>query len=135
MVDRITKEKRSAIMSAIRSTNTRPEIALRSELWRNGFRFRVYFGPEKIDVAFPSRKVAIFVDGCFWHGCPIHFRFPKSRKAYWHPKLKRNMKRDEEIASQLRTKGWKVLRFWEHELKKMDGVIEKIRLALESDVL
>ena len=87
MVDRISKEKRSKIMSAIRSKNTKPEIILRKAFWKKVLRFRVQYGKEKIDIAFPSKKIAVFVDGCFWHLCPLHSHFPKSNKEYWLPKL------------------------------------------------
>lgn len=117
-------------MAAIRSKNTKPELALRRALWRRGLRFRVYYGKEKIDIAFPSKKVAIFVDGCFWHGCPIHSHLPKSHKNYWHPKLKRNLERDQAKNQRLKTEGWKVLRFWEHELTNMELVLSKIADAL-----
>jgi DNA mismatch endonuclease (patch repair protein) len=75
-------------MSAIRSENTKPEIALRRALWARGWRYRKHYGKEKIDIAFPSKKLAIFLDGCFWHGCPLHSHLPKSHKEYWHLKLK-----------------------------------------------
>jgi DNA mismatch endonuclease (patch repair protein) len=131
MVDRISKEKRSKIMSSIRSENTTPEITLRRALWAKGLRFRIYYGKEKIDIAFPSKKVAIFVDGCFWHGCPIHSHLPKSHKDYWHPKLKRNIERDKAKNSRLERDGWKVLRFWEHELTNTEEVARKIQNALK----
>lgn len=130
MVDRISKEKRSKVMSAIRSENTRPEIILRKALWAEGLRFRIYYGKEKIDIAFPSRKLAIFVDGCFWHGCPIHSHLPKSHEDYWHPKLKKNVERDRAKNKRLEVEGWKVLRFWEHELEELEKVIDKIHLEL-----
>jgi DNA mismatch endonuclease (patch repair protein) len=130
MVDRISKEKRSKIMSAIRSENTKPEIVLRKALWAKGLRFRIYYGKEKIDIAFPSKKLAIFVDGCFWHGCPIHSHLPKSHKEYWHPKLQRNIERDKAKNRRLERDGWKVLRFWEHELKEIEKVVDKIQDSL-----
>jgi len=82
--------------------------------------------PKKV-IDFPSKKVAVFVDGCFWHSCPIHSRLPKSREDYWHPKLKRNIKRDKAKNRRLERDGWKVLRFWGHELKKIDEVAKKIQ--------
>jgi DNA mismatch endonuclease (patch repair protein) len=118
-------------MSAIRSENTKPEIVLRKALWAKGLRFRVYYGKEKIDIAFPSKRLAIFVDGCFWHGCPIHSHLPKSHKDYWHPKLKRNIERDKAKNSRLERDGWKVLRFWEHELTNTEEVARKIQNALK----
>jgi len=130
-VDRVQKEKRSKIMAAIRSTNTKPELVLRRALWREGLRFRVYYGKEKIDIACPSKKLAIFVDGCFWHGCPIHSHLPKSHQDYWHPKLKRNIERDRAKNKRLHANGWKVLRFWEHDLSEPEEVLNTIRLAVE----
>jgi DNA mismatch endonuclease (patch repair protein) len=114
-------------MSAIRSENTKPEIALRKALWARGLRFRIHYGKEKIDIAFPSQKVAIFVDGCFWHGCPIHSHIPKSNREYWLPKLRRNMERDKSKQDRLGLQGWKVMRFWEHELSDVDIVLQKIQ--------
>jgi DNA mismatch endonuclease (patch repair protein) len=117
-------------MSAIRSENTKPEIALRKALWAKGLRFRKYYGKEKIDIAFPSKKLAIFIDGCFWHGCPVHSHFPKSNKKYWVPKLRKNIERDLKKNKRLESDGWKVLRFWEHELKDTNYVICKIINAM-----
>ena len=131
MVDRISKEKRSKIMSAIRSKNTKPEVLLRKALWAKGLRFRIHYGKEKIDIAFPSKKLAIFVDGCFWHGCPIHSHLPKSHKDYWHPKLRRNIERDKAKNERLESEGWTVLRFWEHDLTEVSNVISEIENALE----
>jgi len=130
-LDRITKEQRSKIMSAIRSKNTKPEIVLRKALWERDLRFRIYYCKEKIDIAFPSKKVAIFVDGCFWHGCPIHSRLPRSNEEYWHPKLKKNIERDKEKTKRLEADGWQVLRFWEHELREIENVLAKIHLSLK----
>src|SRR4030067_788580 len=112
MVDRISREKRSKIMSAIRSKNTKSEILLRKALFAKRLRFRIHYGKEKIDVAFPSKRTAVFVDGCFWHGCPLHSHVPKSNKEYWLPKLKKNIERDREKTERLQTEGWKVLRVW-----------------------
>lgn len=118
-------------MSAIRSENTKPEIILRKALWAKGLRFRVHYGKEKIDIAFPSRKLALFVDGCFWHGCPIHSHLPKSHENYWHPKLKKNIERDQAKNKRLEAEGWKVLRCWEHELNDLEKVLDKVRIGLK----
>lgn len=107
---------RSRIMSRIRSRDTGPEMALRRELWRMGLRYRVQYGRERIDIAFTGKKVAVFVDGCFWHSCPIHFHYPKSNIAYWKPKLERNIERAKEKDARLGAEGWAVLHFWEHEV-------------------
>lgn len=117
-------------MSAIHSENTKPEVNLRKALWRNGLRYRIHYSKKKIDIAFPARKVAVFVDGCFWHGCPIHSHMPKSNQLYWHSKLKKNMERDIASSNSLAAEGWIVLRFWEHELADMEPVIRKIKTEL-----
>jgi DNA mismatch endonuclease (patch repair protein) len=126
----MSKEKRSKIMSAIRSKNTKPEIALRKALWANGIRYRIHFGKEKIDIAFPATKVAVFVDGCFWHSCPLHSHIPKSNIDYWLPKLRKNVERDKAKNARLRKEGWKVVRFWEHELDDMDKLVGIVRKEL-----
>lgn len=130
MADVFTKEKRSEIMSKVRGKDTKPEIRLRKELWHRGYRYRKQYGPCRIDIAFPGRKVAIFVDGCFWHMCPMHCKIPESNRDYWEPKLKRNVDRDKERTAMLETQGWTVLRIWEHELKNIDEVAERIERIL-----
>jgi DNA mismatch endonuclease (patch repair protein) len=129
-VDKISKEKRSELMSAIRSKNTKPEVALRKTLFAKGCRYRIHYGALKIDIAFPKKKVAIFVDGCFWHGCPLHSHLPKSNKEYWVPKLTKNKIRDIETTKQLENEGWLVLRFWEHELKSDSEISDRIIVKL-----
>ncbi len=109
---------RSRVMSKIKSRDTSPEMALREALWHSGMRYRVQYGKEKIDIAFPSKKVAVFVDGCFWHSCPIHGHIPKSNIGYWKPKLEKNIERAKEKDARLKNSGWEVLHFWEHDAKK-----------------
>jgi DNA mismatch endonuclease, patch repair protein len=128
--DRISKQVRSRIMSSIRSKDTKPEIAIRRALWMKGYRYRTQFGAEKIDIAFLSRKIAIFVDGCFWHGCPTHSNQPKTNQGYWFPKLKKNIQRDIETNARLKAQGWTVLRFWEHEIGNIDGIVHRVGAAL-----
>jgi DNA mismatch endonuclease (patch repair protein) len=106
-----------------RKTDTRPEIALRSALHRTGNRFRKNHSvrvddgrPITIDVAFPKAKLAVFVDGCFWHSCAEHGTEPRSNLRYWGPKLKQNIERDREVDRRLIAGGWEVLRVWEHEV-------------------
>ncbi len=103
-------------MSKIRSKHTKPELILRKALYAKGLRYRLHYGSEKIDIAFPSKKVAIFVDGCFWHGCPVHGHKPKSNKGYWLPKFRKNKLRDNAKRKRLEKDGWKVIRIWEHEV-------------------
>jgi DNA mismatch endonuclease, patch repair protein len=108
-------------MAAIRRKDTKPEVALRSLLHRSGYRFRKDYAIRidgrliRPDIAFTKRRIAIFVDGCFWHSCPEHGRQPSVNGQYWAPKLERNVTRDREQADALRGAGWTVLRFWEHE--------------------
>ena len=109
-------------MRAIRRTNTKPEIALRSALHRQGYRFRkdlrlVLNEGAKVrpDIAFTARRVAVFVDGCFWHACPQHGSKPRANDWYWTPKLARNVERDRAADQTLASAGWHVVRIWEHE--------------------
>jgi DNA mismatch endonuclease, patch repair protein len=129
-MDRISKEKRSKLMSAIRSKDTAPEIALRKALFAKGYRYRIHYGPKKIDIAFPSKRLAIFIDGCFWHVCPVHSHIPKTNQNYWVPKLERNVNRDKTVAQELIAEGWEVLRFWEHD--GIDEVLAKIIFSLKT---
>jgi DNA mismatch endonuclease, patch repair protein len=131
MVDKITKEKRSKIMAAIHSKDTKPELSLRKALWVRGLRYRIQYGKEKIDIAFPSQKIAVLVDGCFWHGCPLHSHLPKSNEEYWVPKLKKNIERDHAKNQRLEAEGWTVLRFWEHELTNIGEVIRRVESELK----
>jgi DNA mismatch endonuclease, patch repair protein len=133
MVDKISAEKRSKIMAAIHSNNTKPEVQLRRALWNTGLRYRVNYGPEKIDIAFPKKKIAVFVDGCFWHCCPLHAHTPKSNVSYWAPKLKRNVERDKAKEERLQTLNWYVIRVWEHDIKNVDEIVYKIISILKSN--
>ena len=133
-MDKVTKEKRSKIMSAIRSKNTTPEMTLRKEMWAQGLRYRIHYGKEKIDVAFPSRKLAIFVDGCFWHSCPLHSHIPKSNEKYWVAKLKKNRERSKGKDDRLEREGWTILHFWEHEINNKKNVVAEIaKILLECE--
>jgi DNA mismatch endonuclease, patch repair protein len=107
-------------MSRLSRRDTAPEIALRSELHSRGLRFRVDRAPvpglrSRADVVLGPAKVAVYVDGCFWHGCPEHGTMPKSNAEFWRSKLARNRERDAETDRRLRAQGWEVLRVWEHE--------------------
>ena len=107
-------------MAKIRQKGTAAEVALRRELYRSGLRYRVDFvvvrKPRRVaDIAFPRLRIAIFVDGCFWHGCPQHVTWPKKNAEFWRQKIEANRARDADTNSRLHEMGWTVLRFWEHE--------------------
>ncbi len=105
-------------MSSLRTTGTAPEIALRRELHRRGLRFQVNVRglPGRPDVVLGRARIAIFVDGCFWHGCPEHAVAPKANADWWQTKLGANRARDGRNTEALMADGWLVLRVWEHEL-------------------
>ncbi|MGW7819084.1 very short patch repair endonuclease [Streptomyces puniciscabiei] len=107
-------------MSRQGSRDTAPEVAVRRLLHAAGLRYRVNrpvpgMPRRTIDIVFTRAKVAIFLDGCFWHGCPEHATHPKANAAWWRAKLDKNMARDLETTEHLQAEGWTVLRFWEHE--------------------
>lgn len=109
-----------ATMLANRSRDTKPELALRTLLHARGLRYRVDFKPlatlrSRADIVFTKAKVAIYVDGCYWHGCPQHYQPSKTNIDYWGPKIESNRLRDERINIALREVGWVVVRVWEHE--------------------
>lgn len=102
------------------SWDTSPELAVRSELRRRGLRFRVHERPvpalrREADVVFASLRVAAFVDGCFWHGCPRHRSQPRANAEWWREKIAANRRRDRQTTSLLRRAGWRIVRAWEHE--------------------
>lgn len=118
----IPKEERtSALMSRIRAGNTTPELLLRQTLrtlGEKGYRLHYAKVPGRPDIAFVGRRVAVFVHGCFWHGCPYcQPRRPRSHAAFWDAKLDRNKERDAEKATALRTLGWTVVTLWECRIK------------------
>jgi DNA mismatch endonuclease (patch repair protein) len=107
-------------MSLQARSDTRPEVAIRSALHACGLRFRVSYPVPglarcSIDIAFPRRRLAVFVDGCFWHGCPVHASWPKSNAERWAMKLEGNQARDRRVDAHLTERGWTVVRVWEHE--------------------
>jgi DNA mismatch endonuclease (patch repair protein) len=122
-------------MRAIRRTGTKPELALRSALHRQGYRFRKDYRLDladgarvRPDIAFTARRVAVFVDGCFWHVCPEHGRDPAVNEWYWAPKLRRNIERDRAADAALAAAGWQVVRVWEHE--PLDAAIAAVVTVL-----
>ncbi len=131
-MDRITKKQRSQLMSRIRGKNTSPEWLLRRALWAEGLRgYRVHSALKgKPDLYFGRAKLAVFVDGCFWHQCPLCYRPPKTNKKYWLPKIRRNVERDLETDLELGRQGIAVLRFWEHEVKKgLEKCVKEVEKA------
>ncbi|PKM92505.1 MAG: very short patch repair endonuclease [Euryarchaeota archaeon HGW-Euryarchaeota-1] len=129
MADVLTKKQRSFNMSQIRSKDTKPEIKIRKQLYKKGIGgYRVHyklFG--KPDIVFPAKKIVVFIDGCFWHKCPKCFIEPETRKEFWMKKIKGNVDRDHKVNIKLKKEGWKVLRYWEHEIKKSpERVVLKI---------
>ena len=120
-------------MSRIRGKNTRPERKVRSRLASMGVKgFKT--GPRILgrpDITFEEAKIAVFIDGCFWHKCPVHYSHPLTRQKFWESKISSNVARDRKVNMSLSRRGWKVLRYWEHEVtERPDGVASAIRLEL-----
>jgi DNA mismatch endonuclease, patch repair protein len=129
---------RGANMRAIRRTDTKPELALRSALHRAGYRFRKDYRLDldagarvRPDVVFTARRVAVFVDGCFWHACPEHGRNPAVNEWYWAPKLRRTIERDRAADAALVAAGWRVVRIWEHV--PLTDAVAAVTAALNSE--
>lgn len=124
---------RSENMARIRGSDTRPELALRSALHSRGLRYRLNrrlaFG--RPDLVFAGRRLAVFVDGCFWHGCPAHYVAPRSRVRFWSGKLNENVIRDRRQTSEAEATGWTVLRIWEHEIEEdAEAAADRVIVAL-----
>ncbi len=133
MADTFDAKTRSEIMAKVHSSNTLPEIKVRKMLHQLGYRFRLHRSdlPGKPDIVLPKYQTVIFVNGCFWHGCPSCRRAqirPRTNVEYWNKKLNRNMERDKENLVLLQKMGWKVLVVWECETKKknIDALIQKL---------
>ena len=121
-------------MQANRRRDTGPELAVRRALHTRGMRYRVdhplpFDRRRRADIAFTRAKVAVFIDGCFWHGCPMHGTTPKTNSAFWVEKIARNRARDDDTTNRLEADGWIVLRFWEHDDSAFCA--ERVRQALE----
>jgi len=133
MADVFSKRKRSAVMAAIRSTgNKDTEICLARLLRKHGVTgWRRHLPlPGRPDFVFRRESVAVFVDGCFWHGCPRHLRAPKSNKAYWRRKIASNRMRDVRVKRTLQQSGWRVIRVWEHELENETRLVKRLHRVL-----
>ncbi|CAL9470260.1 Very short patch repair protein [Streptomyces sp. enrichment culture] len=120
-------------MSRQNSRDTAPEVAVRKLLHAAGLRYRVNVPvpgmPRRtIDIVFSKAKIAVFLDGCFWHGCPQHATQPKANAEWWRAKLDKNMARDQETTEHLRAGGWTVLRYWEHETPS--AVAQEVRATV-----
>ena len=129
MVDVLTKDQRKLNMSRIQAKNTKPEVKVRKLLFANGIRgYRIHYDlPGKPDIVFTKQKIAIFIDGCFWHKCPLDFQEPETRKEFWMKKIQSNIERDRKVNEQLKSDGWMVIRIWEHEIKKEpENTVKKI---------
>ena len=132
MADHLTPEQRRRAMQLVKSKDGPLEMAVRSALWRKGYRFRKHVKglAGRPDVVFTRRKVAVFIDGDFWHG----YEFEKWRdkmKPYWRTKIEGNMARDEANFAKLREMGWTVVRLWGHEVEKnLDGCVSQLEAAL-----
>jgi DNA mismatch endonuclease (patch repair protein) len=122
------KKKRSAAarsglskseqMRRVRTSGTTPELLVRKNLWRLGYRYRLHTRlPGTPDLCFAGARVVVFVDGCFWHGCQIHYTAPATRREFWLAKLVENVQRDRRVDEALARMGWTVVRIWEHEVK------------------
>ncbi len=124
-------------MRATPSRDTRPELAIRRELHRRGRRFRVHaplpppLSRRRADILFPGRRLAVFVDGCFWHGCPEHgtAQNARSNASFWLTKVEGNRRRDEETTAALEAAGFRVLRFWEHDA--VDAACDEVERVLD----
>ncbi|MCY7562337.1 very short patch repair endonuclease [Paenibacillus macerans] len=119
MTDKLSKEKRSELMRAVKSKKSLIENSVTHELWKKGIRFRrnVSELKGKPDIAIKKDKIVIFIDSCFWHMCPVHCKIPKSNVEFWMEKLIRNRERDLITTQFYKENNWSILRVWEHELR------------------
>ena len=133
MADNLSPDQRSRTMSRIRAKDTQPELLLRRALWSRGlrgYRLSVKNLPGRPDVAWKRHRVAVFVDGAFWHGHPSAFQRGKSGK-YWDRKIQRNMERDKQADAALEALGWSVLRFWDFEIR---ADVDACAAAIEAEL-
>jgi len=134
MPERLTAQQRSRNMSRIRAKDTGVELTLRSALHRRGLRFRLRPDlPGTPDLVFRRARVSVFVDGCFWHHCPVHYQSPAHNADYWKAKVTRNIERDRRADRDLKRLGWTVIRVWEHEIESsVANVIRRIDSAVQA---
>lgn len=126
MTDVMTPAQRSRCMSRIQGKHTKPEVLLRKALWAGGLRYRLHAKlPGRPDIVFTKVKIAVFIDGCFWHCCPLHGVRPKTNADFWEAKLAGNVARDKNNEIKLQQQGWHVLRFWEHQIEEDVATVAK----------
>jgi DNA mismatch endonuclease (patch repair protein) len=136
-----TSPQRSRLMGRVRHKDTAPELTLRRALFKAGLRYRIKPTvrlPGRPDILFEAARLVIFVDGCFWHGCPLHGTWPKVNSAFWREKILRNQERDRSVDTALASLGWKVRRVWEHELRGdfyslVEEIVSLVRAARSGD--
>lgn len=120
MTDRYSKETRSRIMSSIRGKNTKPEITVRKILWSKGKRYRIHdktiIGTP--DISNKKKKIVVFIDGCFWHGCNTCYKEPRTNIQYWRNKIVSNRNRRITVRRKLESKNFQILEFWEHQISQ-----------------
>ena len=140
MTDIVDAATRSRMMSGIKGKNTKPEIQTRKALFRQGYRYRLHDKhlPGKPDMVLKKYHTVIFIHGCFWHGHDCHlFKWPKTRPAFWKKKINRNREKDNEVITQLKAAGWKIITVWECALKgkgryPLETVTDRISRALQA---
>lgn len=132
MADVLTPEQRRHCMSQVRDRDTKPELSLRKALWARGLRYRLRYSlPGRPDLVFVGARVAVFVDGCFWHGCPDHATQPATNSPFWADKLRANVERDQRVNATLRTLGWEVIRLWQHDVEqRLEASVERVTQAV-----
>ena len=138
-MDTVSPKQRSRIMARVKSTGNQSTESALIAIFRthrvSGWR-RQYPTTGTPDFSFPKHKIAVFVDGCFWHGCPKHCRMPATNRTYWNQKIARNVQRDSTVCRALRKKGWKIVRIWEHALHdgtELTRKIERIKKLVQQD--
>ncbi len=121
-------------MSRIRGRDTRPEVRVRKALWHAGYRYRLRSDlPGSPDLVFARARLAVFIDGCFWHGCPIHYSAPSTRYEFWSAKLRRNVEHDLDVDDSLGGLGWRCFHVWQHELSDIDDLLGRFAKLLTQD--
>ncbi|WP_323679782.1 very short patch repair endonuclease [Exiguobacterium indicum] len=121
--------KKNDINNKAKSKDTKLELRIRKKLWHKGLRYRKNLTSllGTPDIAFPNLKFVVFIDSCFWHGCPQHFKLPKKNSSFWRNKIARNTERDLEVTKHYTCINWTILRFWEHDIKNNpEAVIKEI---------